>query len=49
VLLTADMRERLIVIGAEASGRGPPEFEAALKAEYEATGKLVSRIGLKVD
>jgi tripartite-type tricarboxylate transporter receptor subunit TctC len=49
VLLTADMRERLIVIGAEASGRSPAEFEAALKAEYEATGKLVSRIGLKVD
>jgi len=49
VLLTADMRERLIAIGAEASGRGPAEFEAALKAEYEATGKLVARIGVRVD
>jgi tripartite-type tricarboxylate transporter receptor subunit TctC len=49
VLLTTEMREKLIAIGAEASGLGPAEFDAALKAEYDATGKLVARIGVKVD
>ena len=49
VLSSPDMRERMIAMGAEPVGRSPSEFEAMLKAEYEATGKLVSQIGLKVD
>lgn len=47
--MNADMREKFLVIGAQASSKNPSEFEAMLKAEYEATGKLVSRIGLKVE
>jgi hypothetical protein len=29
--------------------RTAAEFEAMMKAEYEATGKVVTKIGLKVD
>jgi len=44
-----DVRERIAAIGADPVGGSPAEFEAMLRAEYEATGKLVQRIGLKVD
>jgi len=44
-----EVRERIAAIGADPVGGSPAEFEAMLKAEYEATGKLVQRIGLKVD
>ncbi|MGZ8229028.1 MAG: Bug family tripartite tricarboxylate transporter substrate binding protein [Burkholderiales bacterium] len=48
-LSDADVRERIARTGAEPVVRSVPAFEAMLKSEYEATGKLVSRIGLKVD
>ncbi len=48
-LSNPDVRERIIATGAEPVGKSPSDFETMLKAEYEATGKLVSRIGLKVD
>jgi len=43
------VRERIAGVGATPVGGSPADFEAMLKAEYEATGKLVSQIGLKVD
>ncbi len=49
VLSDPDVRQRVIATGAEPVGKSPADFEAMLKAEYDATGKLVSRIGLKVD
>ncbi|OGA37398.1 MAG: hypothetical protein A3G24_04085 [Betaproteobacteria bacterium RIFCSPLOWO2_12_FULL_62_13] len=49
VLANADVRKRIIGMGAAPVGKSSSDFEAMLKAEYEATGKLVSRIGLKVD
>ena len=48
-LSNAEVRERISKVGAEPVGRSAAEFEAMLKAEYDAVGKLVSRIGLKVD
>ena len=49
VLANPEVRERIAAVGATPVGGSPAEFEVMLKAEYEATGKLVSRIGLKVD
>ena len=49
VLSTPEMRERIAAIGAEPVGRSAAEFDAMLKAEYELTGTLAARIGLKVD
>lgn len=49
VLVDPDVRQRIVATGAEPVGKSPADFEAMLKAEYDATGKLVSRIGLKVD
>lgn len=49
VLSNPEVRERIAATGAEPVGKNIADFEAMLKAEYEATGKLVSRIGLKVD
>ena len=49
VLANPDMRERIAGLGAEPVGKSPADFEAMLKAEYEATGPLVSQIGLKVE
>ena len=48
-LAAPEVRERIAAIGAEPVGKSAADFEAMLKAEFEATGKLVSRIGLKVD
>jgi tripartite-type tricarboxylate transporter receptor subunit TctC len=48
-LSNAEVRERIAKAGAEPVGRSVSDFEAMLKADYEAVGKLVSRIGLKVD
>jgi tripartite-type tricarboxylate transporter receptor subunit TctC len=48
-LANSEVRERIAAVGATPVGGSPAEFEAMLKAEYEATGKLVSQIGLKVD
>jgi len=49
VLSNAEVRGRIAKAGAEPVGGSASDFEAMLKAEYEAVGKLVSRIGLKVD
>ncbi|MDO8596562.1 MAG: tripartite tricarboxylate transporter substrate-binding protein, partial [Sulfuricaulis sp.] len=48
-LANPEVRGRIAAVGATPVGGSPAEFEAMLKAEYEATGKLVSQIGLKVD
>jgi tripartite-type tricarboxylate transporter receptor subunit TctC len=48
-LANTEVRDRIARAGAEPVGRSASDFEAMLKAEYEAVGKLVSRIGLKVD
>ncbi|HEX2825743.1 MAG TPA: tripartite tricarboxylate transporter substrate binding protein [Burkholderiales bacterium] len=49
VLANPEVRERISKAGAEPVGKSAAEFEAMLRAEYDATVKLVSRIGLKVD
>jgi tripartite-type tricarboxylate transporter receptor subunit TctC len=49
VLSSRDLRERINQLGAEPVGRGTAEFAAMLKAEYEAMGKLVPQLGIKVD
>lgn len=49
VLSSLDVRERIAALGAEPVGKPPFEFEAMLSAEREATGKLASELGLKVD
>jgi tripartite-type tricarboxylate transporter receptor subunit TctC len=49
VLESQPIRERLVSMGAEPSGKGPVEFDAMLKAEHDVMGKLVSRIGLKAE
>jgi tripartite-type tricarboxylate transporter receptor subunit TctC len=49
VLATAEVRERIARTGAEPVVRGAAEFEDMLKSEYEATGKLVAKIGIKVE
>lgn len=41
--------ERIVGLGRMPGGRSVADFGAMLKADYEATGKLVSEIGLKVD
>ena len=42
-------RERILALGAEPVGGSAADFDAMLKAEYEVTGTLAARIGLKVD
>ncbi len=49
VLAMPEVRQRIMTIGAEPVGKSPAAFEAMLKADYEATQKLVTQIGLKVD
>jgi tripartite-type tricarboxylate transporter receptor subunit TctC len=49
VLSKDDVRERIVGLGAQAVGKSAADFEAMLKAEYDATGALVSQIGLRVD
>jgi tripartite-type tricarboxylate transporter receptor subunit TctC len=48
-LANPEVRQRILVIGAEPVGKSPEHFEAMLKADYESTQKLVAQIGLKVD
>ncbi len=48
-LANPEVRERIAAVGATPVGGSPAQFEAMVKAEYDATGKLVSQIGLKVD
>lgn len=49
VLLLPDVKQRITAIGAEPVGRSPEHFEAMLREDYNATQKLVAKIGLKVD
>jgi tripartite-type tricarboxylate transporter receptor subunit TctC len=49
VLAMPEVKQRIMAIGAQPVGNSPAEFEAMLKADYEATAKLVAQIGLKVD
>ena len=49
VLANPEVRERIVATGAEPVGKSTADFEAMLKAEYEATGTLVAKTGLKVD
>jgi tripartite-type tricarboxylate transporter receptor subunit TctC len=49
ILKTQVIRDRLVGLGAEPAGKSPAEFDAMVKSEREVMGKLVSRIGLKVD
>jgi tripartite-type tricarboxylate transporter receptor subunit TctC len=49
ILTNADMKERIVGLGAAPVGRSPADFAAMLKDEYEVTQKLVAEIGLKVD
>ncbi len=49
VLTQPEVRQRIMTIGALPVGKSPADFEAMLKADYEATQKLVAQIGLKVD
>lgn len=49
VLQQSDVRQRIATIGAQPVGATPQAFEAMLKADHEATAKLVAQIGLKVD
>ena len=48
-LTQPEVRQRILTIGAEPVGKSPQHFAAMLKADYEATQKLVAQIGLKVD
>jgi tripartite-type tricarboxylate transporter receptor subunit TctC len=48
-LAEPEVRDRISAIGADAVGGSPADFAAMLKADYDATGKLVAQIGLKVD
>jgi tripartite-type tricarboxylate transporter receptor subunit TctC len=49
VLKNDEVRERIGRTGAQPVVRTAAEFEAMMKSEYEATGKVVTKIGLKVD
>ena len=49
VLALPDVKQRIMTVGAEPVGKSSAHFEAMLKADYEATAKLVAQIGLKVD
>jgi tripartite-type tricarboxylate transporter receptor subunit TctC len=49
VLQQPEVRQRITTIGAQPVGASAQAFEAMLKADHEATAKLVAQIGLKVD
>jgi tripartite-type tricarboxylate transporter receptor subunit TctC len=49
VLQQAEVRQRITTIGAQPVGASSQAFEAMLKADHQATAKLVAQIGLKVD
>ena len=48
-LSDSEVRERIARTGAEPVARSAAEFENMMKAEYETTGKLVAKIGIKVE
>lgn len=49
VLAIDTVRQRLLGLGAEPVGSTPEEFAAHMKAERELWGKLIAKIGLKLD
>lgn len=49
VLAQPDIRDRIVGLGRMPVGKSPADFDAMLKADYEATGKLIAQIGLKVE
>ena len=49
VLQQPEVRQRITTIGAQPVGASPQAFEAMLRADHDATAKLVAQIGLKVD
>jgi tripartite-type tricarboxylate transporter receptor subunit TctC len=49
VLKNDEVRERIARTGAEPVARSAAEFENMMKAEHEATGKIVAKIGLRVE
>lgn len=49
VLANPVIQERLAALGRLPVGKSPAEFEAMLRALHEATGKLVSQIGIKAE
>jgi tripartite-type tricarboxylate transporter receptor subunit TctC len=48
-LANIEVRQRIVALGAEPVGSSAADFETMLKADYDATAKLVADIGLKVD
>ena len=46
---TAEMRERLALLGAEPIGNKPDEFAAFIKAEIPKYAKVIKASGAKVD
>jgi tripartite-type tricarboxylate transporter receptor subunit TctC len=49
VLKNDEVRERIARTGAEPVARSAAEFENMMKAEHEATGKIVAKFGLRVE
>ena len=49
LLYTAEMRERLALLGAEPIGNKPNEFAAFIKAEIPKYAKVIKASGAKVD
>src|SRR6266513_3566952 len=44
-----EVTERMAAIGMEPAGTTPAEYEKLLRAEYERIGRLVGRIGMRLD
>ncbi|HEV7801831.1 MAG TPA: tripartite tricarboxylate transporter substrate-binding protein, partial [Burkholderiales bacterium] len=48
-LAAADYRERMRLMGAIPVGNSPQEFAAFIRSEYERYGKLITKLGLRVE
>ncbi len=48
-LASTDLHEKILGLGRMPGSKSPAEFAAALMAEHEATGRIVSQIGFKAD
>jgi tripartite-type tricarboxylate transporter receptor subunit TctC len=48
VVASADLRERLAVLGVEPAGKSAEQMAAYLKSEIDKYGKIVRAIGLKI-
>jgi len=49
VLASADVRERLRVLGANPGGNAPREFAAFIRGEYESYGRIIKALGLRAE